>query len=118
MPGRLDPLVLFPRFTALSGAGGTEFKTVPLDVNDHSNVIINVWRGAIVGGSGTLVSTCQESTDQINWTTCGGTTAELVHAEDEETQIVAHLQKRWFRFVLKLTAASLTCWAVGSLERR
>ena len=116
MPGALVPLVLFPRYTALAGA--TEFKTAPLDVNDYANAIVNIWRGKMMGATGTLRSTCEESTDQVSWTVCGGTTADLVHAEDTEVQVVAHLQKRWFRLVLEVTANSVACWAVGSLERR
>jgi len=118
MPGAQVPLVLFPRYTGLSGA--TKFKTAALDVNDYANAAVNLWRGKFLTGTTFFRSTFEESTDQINWTVCGGTTASFDPGEDAEAQVVAHLQKRWFRLVLELTGTSpgVTCWAVGALERR
>lgn len=118
MPGANVPLVLLPRFTCLAGA--TTFRTVPLDVNDYANATVNLWRGALAGTTPTLGVTFEESTDQNTWTTCGGTVLDLDPGEDEEVQVVAHLQKRWFRLVVELdgTDPGVTCWAVGALERR
>jgi hypothetical protein len=116
MPGANVPLVLLPRYTGL--AGETTFRTVPLDVNDYVNAVVNIWRGKAIGGTPTW--TFEESTDQITWTPCGGTTEDYSLAEDTEVQVVAHLQKRWFRLVVELagTDPAVTCWAVGALERR
>jgi hypothetical protein len=118
MPGSQVPLVLFPRYTGLSGA--TKFKTAALDVNDYGNAAVSVWRGKLLAGSTGFSSTCEESTDQVNWTVCGGTTAGFDPGEETEGQVVAHLRKRWFRLVLELggTNPGVTCWAVGALERR
>lgn len=116
MPGAQVPLVLFPRYTGLSGA--TKFKTAALDVNDYANAAVNIWRGKLLTGT-FFGFTFEESTDQINWTVCGGTTA-IDPGENTEAQVVAHLQKRWFRLVIDLTGTNPggTCWAVGALERR
>ncbi|HLE97906.1 MAG TPA: hypothetical protein VI997_11090 [Candidatus Thermoplasmatota archaeon] len=115
MPAANVPLVLLPRFTGLAGA--TAFATVALDVNDYVNAVVNLWRGKAIG---MFQATFQESTDQIEWTTCGGTTAGFDPGEDTEAQVVAHLQKRWFRIVVSLagTNPGVSCWAVGGLERR
>jgi len=44
----------------------------------------------------------------------------ITPGEDAEAQVVAHLQKRWFRIVVALagTNPGVSCWAVGGLERR
>lgn len=115
MPGALVPLVLLPRFTGF--VNGT-FKTVPLDVNDYANAIVNIARGPLGAGS-SFYAVFEESTDQISWTICGGTTGGFDPA-DGEAQVVAHLQKRWFRIRVGVSGSGygVTCWAVGGLERR
>ncbi len=116
MPGAQVPLVLFPRYTGLSGAAS--FKTAALDVNDYASATVSIWRGKLLTGS-FFGATCLESTDQINWTLCGGTTG-IDPGENTEALIVAHLQKRWFCLSIALagTNPGVTCWAVGALERR
>ena len=116
MPAADVPLVLFPRFTGLAGA--TTFRTVALDVNDYVNAAVNLWRGVLIGTF--FRATFEESTDQIAWTTCGGTTVDFDPGEDAEAQVVAHLQKRWFRLAIEITGTdpAVSCWAVGALERR
>ena len=116
MAGELVHLVLYPRFTALTGALGAEFKTTALDVTDYVTATVNVWRGAVVGGSN-CPFTFEESTDQLNWTECSGTTASTDPGEHTEIQVVAHLKKRWFRLKVE-PSGGVTCWALGALERR
>ena len=116
MPAANVPLVLLPRYTGLAGA--TTFRTVALDVNDYVNAVVNLWRGKLIGTF--FKATFEESTDQIEWTTCGGTTGDFDPGEETEAQVVAHLQKRWFRIAIEITGTNpgVSCWAVGGLERR
>ncbi len=123
MAGALTPLVLLPRFTTYAGrpgSGTVTFSTIAMDVTEYSSAIVNIWRGKLVGTVGTLKFNLQESTDQVNWTTCGGTTADFAPAENTETQYTATLTKRWFRITIELPNADnvLSCWAVGFLEER
>jgi len=121
MPGELVPLVLLPRFSTYAGAD--DFHTVAMDVTEYSSAIVNVWRGKHVSAtSPTFGVTFQESTDQINWTTCSGTTANSDPGQDTEVQYTATLTKRWFRIKVTIGGTSpapvCTCWAVGFLEQR
>jgi hypothetical protein len=118
MAGELVPLVMIPRFTTLSGAG--DFYTVGMDVTEYETATLNVWRGPDVGTTPTFQITCQESTDQTNWTTCAGSGATSNNTPGAEIQIEATLKKRWFRVKVTLGGSSpvLSCWAVGFLEER
>jgi len=123
MAGELVPLVMLPRYSTFSGAD--TFQTIAMDVTAYSSVILNLWRGNITGGSSpTVAFTCQESSDQVTWTDCGGTnTSGFDPGADMEDQALADITKRWFRLVVVLTGAggggpNLTCWAVGFLEQR
>ena len=86
MAGELTPLVMLPRYTTYAGA--TEFTTIAMDVTEYSSVILSVWRGPINfesgGAAGTFAITLQESTDQVNWTTCTGTTANSDPGENTD----------------------------------
>lgn len=123
MAGELVPLVLLPRYTTYAGKPGSgtpAFATIAMDVTEYSSAIVNLWRGALVGTAAALKFNLQESTDQLNWTTCQGTTADFAPSENVETQYTAILNKRWFRITLELPNADnvLSCWAVGFLEQR
>lgn len=125
MAGELTPLVLQPRYTTYVGAStgtvGKEFVTIAMDVTDFQSAILNCWRGKMIGTSPTFGLTFQESADQVNWTTCGGTNVSAYDpGEETEGQATATLTKQWFRVkvVLGGTSPAATCWAVGFLERR
>lgn len=119
MAGELVPLVLLPRYTTY--AGDTNFTTIAMDVTQYENAILNVWRGKIVGttGSPAVTFTFEESTDQDSWTTCSGTSPGDP-GENSEAQFTLTLKKRWFRVKVVLGNADnvLSCWAVGFLEER
>jgi hypothetical protein len=126
--GELVPLVLLPRYTTYAGLPTTGtpataplyFSTIAMDVTEYQNAIVNIWRGKLVGTTPGVAFTLEESTDQVNWTTCSGTTAAFDPGENAETQYTAILNKRWFRIIVLLgsTTTVVTCWAVGFLEQR
>ena len=118
MAGELVPLVLLPRYTTYASAD--TFTSIGMDVTQYSKAIVNVWRGNIIGTSGTDGFTLQESTDQTNWTTCSGTSADFDPGADAEDQYEATLTKRWFRIKVTTTGTNvaLSCWAIGFLEMR
>jgi hypothetical protein len=118
MAGELVPLVMLPRYSSYIGAG--DFYTIGMEVSDYTSAIVNTWRGAMLGSSPTFGITFQESTDQVNWTTCGGTTAASDPGASTEAQYTATLTKRWFRVKVTLggTNPAVSCWAIGFLEMR
>ena len=118
MAGELIPLVLLPRYTTYAGA--SSFVTIAMDVTDYESAIVNVWRGLLIGTSPTFGITFQESTDQVTWSTCSGTSAGSDPGAETEAQYTATLKKRWFRVKVDLggTDPIATCWAVGFLEER
>lgn len=115
--GELVPLVLVPRFSTYAGA--TEFVTIAMDVTQYQNAIVNAWRAVLLGTSPTFLMELQESSDQVNWTTCTGGTG-FDPGQTTEVQKNAELNKRWFRIKVILTGTGVvaTCWAVGFLEQR
>jgi len=117
--GELVPLVMLPRFSTYSGQ--TSFVTVAMDVTEYQNAILNVWRGPVTN-AGTFKIFFEESTDQVTWSTCAGTSGTGEDPGDNtELQYTAQLKKRWFRVKITIGAsadASVTCWAVGFLEQR
>jgi hypothetical protein len=117
MAGDLVPTVLFPRFTTLSGAG--EYTTVAMNVAEYAGAILSVWRGPLIGLSGVITFTFQESTDRETWTTCSGPTS-MDPGEGTEAQVSPSFTKRWFRVRAELggTDVSGTCWVLGSFESR
>ena len=120
MAGNLVPLVMLPRFSTYAGA--TSFKTIAMDVTAYQSAILNVWRGPGVGTSPTMAIAFEESTDQVDWSTCATTPdpTSTPPAANTEVQYVADLKKRWYRVVVTLggTAPVVTSWAVGFLEER
>jgi hypothetical protein len=117
MAGELVPLVLLPRYTTY--AGNTAFTTIAMDVTEFQNAILNCWRGDLIGTAPSFGLTFQESTDQVSWSTCAGTTAAW-DPTSTESQATAQLKKRWFRVVVQLGGVDniATCWIVGFLEER
>ena len=74
MAGELVPLVLLPRYTTYGG--DSTFTTIAMDVTDYETAIVNVWRGKLIGTAPGIGFTFQESTDQVTWSTCTGTSAD------------------------------------------
>jgi hypothetical protein len=118
MAGELVPLVMLPRYSMFAGAS-TEFTTIAMDVTEYENAILNCWRGPLSGG-GAFQMTFEESTDQVTWSTCAGTTANWDPGASTEAQVTAQLKKRWFRVKVNLTGTDpvVSCWVVGALEER
>ena len=116
--GEYVPLVLIPRYSSYVGASA--FTTIGMEVQDYAKAIVNVWRGNMTGTSPTFGVTFQESTDQLTWTTCAGTTAASDPGAETEAQYTATLTKRWFRVALTLagTDPAASAWALGFLEMR
>jgi hypothetical protein len=118
MAGELVPLVLIPRYSCYSGADS--YVTIGMDVTPYQNAIVNVWRNAVIGTAGDPDFNLEESSDQVTWSTCAGTTADFTPSAGTETQYTAQLKKRWFRIRIDLANADnvMTCYAVGFLEER
>jgi hypothetical protein len=116
MAGELVPLVLIPRYTTYAGA--TSFETIGMDITEYEQAILSFWRGAGVGMTSVTI-TCEESIDQLNWTTCGGGPFSDPGASTEG-QFEPTFSKRWFRIKLTLAGSGpvLTCWCIGFLMRR
>jgi hypothetical protein len=119
MAGELVPLVMAPRFSTYSSSAGDAFTTIAMDVTEYEKAIVNFWMNLNMGTSPVVTVTFQESTDQVNWTTCGGS-ASGTPAGGVETQYIPTISKRWFRLHLSVTGTNVvfTCWAVGFLEER
>ena len=117
MAGELVPLVLIPRYTTYSG--DLTFTTIAMDVTDYQSAIVNVWRGKLLGTSPGITISFEESTDQVNWSTCASGTGGDP-GEDTEAQYTPTIAKRWFRAKVVLTGADpiVSSWAVGFLELR
>jgi len=118
MAGELVPLVLLPRYTSYIGA--STYTTIGMQVTDYAKAIVNGWRGKLLGTSPTVGFTFEESTDQLNWTTCANTSANADPGEETEAQYEPTLNKRWFRVKVTLggTDPAVSCWAIGFLEMR
>lgn len=118
MSGELVPLVLLPRYTTFSGVN--TFTTIAMDVTEYQSAIVNVWRGVLNGAGATVAFSFEESTDQVNWTTCTNGSGGDPGA-NSEAQYTPELKKRWFRIKIETTGTEpviVTCWAVGFLEMR
>ena len=123
MAGRQVPLVMFPRYTTL--VGETTFTTIAMDVTDYQGARLSVWRGEIPADSAFKL-TCQESTDQLVWSNCSGTSVvDYDPGQEVEGQSVPALKKRWFRIQIVLESNNptnpypqVTFWVVGFLEER
>lgn len=123
MAGQLTPVVLFSRFTTLSGISGTGdafFATVAMDATPFQSGLINVWRGKIVGTNTAPKFNFQESSDGVKWGNCAGYTADSDPGEGLEAQYTPTIKKKWFRAIVELGNANntLTLWVAGFLEER
>jgi len=122
MAGEYVPLVMMPRFTTYIGEA--TFETVALDVSEFEKLVLSVWRGPLLGNTGSGASleiTFETSDDNEHWapfpyvpaiTTAGGTTV-----------VEVELLQRFLRSKVVLTKdgtdlVALTCWAAGHLDRR
>ncbi len=122
----LVPLVMIPRFSTYAGRATPSqcFSTIGMDVTEYDEIVLNVWRGNVVGSvTPGFRIWFEESTDQDAWTPCngapGGTEGDDP-GENREGQFVLAIRKRWFRVRLQLGGADnvVTCWAVGYLHLR
>jgi hypothetical protein len=134
-------LVLLARHTTLAGLpnASSYFTTTAIDVTPYVTAIVTVWRGVVLGlnatsGTAPAPPTFQiwfeESTDQVVWSTCGGSpnggdpgtasSAGSYHYDPGQHQYSIVLNKRWFRLKVQLYSATnvASCYAVGFLERR
>lgn len=119
MAGVYVPLVLLPRFTTLAGGNNTSFTTIAMDVSEYEQAVVSFWRAAGLNLS-SLAINFEESMDQQNWSTCGGTPFTDPGAL-AEAQFSPVLTKRWFRINLTVATGStavLTCWCLGFLMQR
>ncbi len=117
-----DRVILFPRYTTF--AGDRDFTTLPINVTGYESGDVMIWIGDVVGVTtpGPVSAAFEESTDQVRWTTCGGSGSGTL-TEGQETRLVPTLAKPWMRLRLTVGAAIggdpiVSCYAVGYLERR
>jgi hypothetical protein len=121
--GRVEPLVMIPRFTTYAGhnEGSTKLTSVPLDVSRFSKMTVTFWRGPLLGGGSVTFSAQFESShDADKWFAEGS----AITTASGTTKVEIDLDRRWLRVAVELTAnlpgdvVAITCWAVGSLEHR
>ena len=123
MAGELVPLVMIPRYTSYVGAG--EYSTAPMEVSAYSTVYLGVWVGFLRGSdatptAATLSIILEGSQDADTWTDFNIAPA----IASGYSVIEMGLYRKWFRMKATLTGNSaindcaVTCWAVGSFERR
>jgi hypothetical protein len=117
-----DRIILFPRYTTF--AGDQDWTTLPINVTAYESGDVRIWIGDIVGVTtpGPVAARFEESTDQVRWTTCGGTGSSSL-AEGQETALAPLFTKAWMRLLISVQAGaggkpSVSCYAVGYLERR
>ncbi len=122
MIGELVPLVMIPRYTGY--VAPDVYATVPLNVEDYVSAALTFWRGSLVGSAGASFSaTFQESHDAQTWVLCTVSPSGQIGPNGIGLYKVT-LKRRWFRMRIALTAdvvdnvAAISCWAVGSLQRR
>jgi len=126
MDSDLVPLVMIPRFTTYAGRASPfqYFATVGLEVSEYKSVMLNVWRGNVVGEITPGFSIWfEESTDQDRWTHCQGMPGGPIGCdpgENDEEQYRFPVKKRWFRVRVQLGGRDnvVSCWAVGFLQLR
>ena len=115
MAGKRLPIVFAPRYTTYAGSG--DFPSVGIDVSPFDTIVLNVWRGVIVGG-GSFNFKLQRSTDQTEWTTCAGW--PFAPGEGAESQLETSINDRYLRLVAvqDSMAQVTTCYAFGYFVRR
>src|SRR5262245_38384641 len=119
MAGLNVPLVLLPRYSTYSGANGTVFTTIGMDVTDYDKAVVSFWRSAGLNLT-SLTINFEESMDQILWSTCSGGPFTDPGAVTE-TQFSPVLTKRWFRISITLNSGAnsiVSCWCIGFLVQR
>lgn len=123
--GLAVPLIRIPRFTGFVGPG--TYATAPLDASAYSAALVTLWRGPLVGdtGSGALFDCWfEESHDALTWTRIvPPPPAPVITTVDTSNDLGVPLSRRWLRIVVQLTAdaddvVGITCWASGILEKR
>jgi len=117
-----DRIILFPRYTTF--AGDRDWTTLPINVTAYEAGDVRVWIGDVAGvtTAGPISAVFEESTDQVKWTTCGGTGSAAL-AEGQETALAPLFTKPWMRLRINVQPAIggdlvVSCYAVGYLERR
>lgn len=118
-----DRIILIPRYTTYAGA--SSFTTEPLNVSAYESGDVLFWLGKIVGpapGNSGVTVRFEESSDQMSWTLCGGTSTATL-TPSSEWQFTPTFTKAWFRLKITLNTADAnepvaTCYATGYLERR
>lgn len=116
-----DRIILFPRYTTLAGAG--DFRTLPINISGYESGDVMIWIGTIVGptSGGGVTGTFEESTDQVHWTECDGTSPALVSGQ--EVQFLPNFTKPWMRLTMSVALGVgndpvVSSYAVGYLQRR
>ncbi len=117
-----DRIILFPRYTTF--AGDRDWTTLPINVTAYEAGDVMIWIGDVVGVTtpGPVAAVFEESTDQVRWTTCGGTGSATL-AQGLETPLLPALAKPWMRLRINVQPGSggdpiVSCYAVGYLKRR
>ena len=130
MAGLTISIVLIPRFTTIAGKVTDDpgFTTVAMDVSPYSNLILTMWRGAVIGTAPPTPPPVylpvsffvEESTDRVVWqpNTVGPTGVDP--GENAQLVLTFPLTKRYLRVRVVLYADDniTTCWAIGSVEER
>lgn len=124
MIGESVPLVMIPRFTSYVG-GLTDYTTVPLDVSEFTMAWVTFWRGPLVGDTGNgakFEAWFEVSQDAQTWEK-QPPSPFVINTPDTWDSYSVGFSRRWFRMKVRLTPdtddiVAITCWAVGSLERR
>ena len=120
MSGLYVPLVLIPRFTSYLGAG--QFTTEPLDVTAFSKGVVTVWCGPLIGATGASLEFIFEMAEDPDvWTEFPF--VDPIFTPNGSDVVELPLTMRWLRLKLTLDddaagVVALTCWAMGSLEKR
>src|SRR5262245_55192177 len=113
MAGELVPVVMMPRYTTFASAStDQDFTTIAMDVTQYQSAILNVWRTALIGSSPDFKVYFEESTDQVAWSTCSGTSGSgETLSNATEAQFVATLKRRWFRIRVRLSGTNVVASA-------
>lgn len=116
MPGRLVPLILAPRYSALSGA--SEFRYLPVDVSGFAAARVTLWRGSLSGTTPTFTVFIEYSTDKVSWVSQNGPGYDS--GANATLDVALDLSRRWMRARVVLGGAdpAATWWCAGMAELR
>src|SRR5262245_58772260 len=117
--GESIPVVMIPRYSSYTGEGS--FTTAPLDVSGFAKTNLVFYRSGLLGsgaGSPAFHAYFETSHDEITWFSEWDTTAV-----NTTSQLGVSFTRRWFRVRIDLVGdtqkvCGITCWAIGTLERR